>query len=90
MAESMIPGMTVRTTITMDDYTYALVKAASGGNISEWLTKAARKRLLADEARAVAVWQRQHPEETAQRYAEAEAELAEAEAAERRRRGDAA
>ena len=86
----MIQGMTVRTTVVMDDRTYALAKEAAGGNFSEWMNKAATKRLLAEEARAVAVHQRQHPEETAAAYDEAEAERAATEAAERRRHGDAA
>ncbi|WP_280269680.1 hypothetical protein [Nocardia wallacei] len=74
----------------MDDRTYALVKEAAGGNFSEWMTKAARKRLLAEEARAVSLAQRQHPEQTAAEYDEYEAERAAVEESERRRRGNVA
>ncbi|WP_156370821.1 hypothetical protein [Nocardia arizonensis] len=85
--------MTTRTTITMDDALFAMVRDAAGSNVSDWIAKACRSRLLAEDARALAAWQRTHPGETADAYAEAEAEReardrADEEAA--RRRGDAA
>jgi hypothetical protein len=89
----MIESMTARTTITMDDALFAMVREAAGSNVSDWIAKACRSRLLAEDARALAAWQRAHPAETAEAYAEVEAERetrdrAEDEAA--RRRGDAA
>jgi hypothetical protein len=81
-----------RTTITMDDALYAMVKDAAGPNVSEWIAKACRSRLLADDARAWAAWERAHPEETAARRAESETEREARYLGDegRRRNGDAA
>jgi hypothetical protein len=88
----MIEGMTVRTTITMDDRLYALVREAAGGNVSEWIARAARSRLLAEDARAMAEWDRMHPEGRAAWHTDVEAEREArwaSEEAERKRHGDA-
>ncbi|MEU4183610.1 hypothetical protein AB0H76_39075 [Nocardia sp. NPDC050712] len=87
--------MTTRITITLDDRLAEQVRDAATqdprarGNVSEWLAKAARSRMLAEEARALAKWQRDHPEETSEMYAEREAEH-EAMHADEHLQGDAA
>jgi hypothetical protein len=88
--------MTTRITVTLDDQLAELVRSAAAedpkakGNVSEWIARACRSRMLAEEARALAEWQRAHPEETAAMYAEREAEHEAMYAAEARRHGDAA
>jgi hypothetical protein len=85
-------------TISMDDALFTLVEQAAGENLSEWIAKACRSRLLAEAARAQAEWERAHPAEAAKERAaeaarnlEAEAEQEvwhQAEEAARRRGGD--
>ncbi|WP_157556888.1 hypothetical protein [Nocardia acidivorans] len=88
--------MTTRITVTLDDRLaeqireFATADAKTQGNVSEWIAGAARARMLAEEARALAKWQREHPEETAAFYAEREAEHALMHASEAHRHGDAA
>lgn len=70
--------MTTRITVTLDDLLAEQIRDAAtdtaGGNVSEWVSKACRSRMLAEEARALAAWQREHPEQTAAECAEREAE----------------
>ncbi|MEV6562940.1 hypothetical protein AB0M22_44985 [Nocardia sp. NPDC051756] len=70
--------MTGRLTVTMDDRLAALVRDAAaretGGNVSEWLTRAATSRLLAADAAALAAWDAAHPDERSAELAEREAE----------------
>lgn len=70
--------MTTRITVTLDDQLAALVRWCAAddqkakGNVSEWITKACRSRILTEEARALAKWDRDHPTQTAAFYAERE------------------
>lgn len=69
--------MTTRLTVTLDDYTAAAVVEAAteaGQSVSDWMGRAARRRLLAEDAAAVAAWQAARPEETAAQYRDTEAE----------------
>lgn len=70
--------MTTRITVTLDDRLAEQVRAAAtdsaGGNVSDWISKACVSRMLSEEARALAAWQRAHPEETTEFYREREAE----------------
>ena len=74
----MLASMTERISVTMDDRLAALVRDAaerqSGGNVSDWLSRAARRALLADDARALAAHATAHPGEHAEQLAEAETE----------------
>ncbi|MEV0344053.1 hypothetical protein AB0H49_34090 [Nocardia sp. NPDC050713] len=88
--------MTTRITVTLGDQlaelirTYAAEDPRAKGNVSDWVARACRSRMLAEEARALAQWQREHPEETAEFYREREAEHEAMHAAESHRHGDAA
>jgi len=54
----------------------ALAAAGGKGNLSAWLTKAARNTLLAEEAAALAEWDRLHRNPRDQEEDEAEREYA--------------
>jgi hypothetical protein len=87
-------------TISMDSALLARVRAAAGENLSEWIAKACRSRLLSEGVRDAVVWEREHPAEAAaartaeairQLETEAEREVRyQAEQAARHRGGDGA
>ncbi|MEU4841816.1 hypothetical protein [Nocardia testacea] len=52
-------------TISMDDALFAHVRAAAGEDLSEWIAKACRHRLLSEGVREAVVWEREHPAEAA-------------------------
>ncbi|MFE3280058.1 hypothetical protein [Nocardia sp. NPDC059239] len=72
--------MTTRITVTLDDHLAELVRSFAAedpkakGNVSDWVAGACRSRMLSEEARAQAKWDREHPEEREAYYAEREAE----------------
>ncbi len=49
----------------MDDALYIRVREAAGENLSEWVARACRSRLLSEGMREVAVWEQEHPAEAA-------------------------
>ncbi len=68
-------------TISLDDTLLAQVRHSAGEDISGWIAKACRSRLLAEACRAESDWEREHPEEAAKartelarQYLEVEAE----------------
>jgi len=54
-------------TIEIDDILLAQVRdMAAGENLSEWIAKACRQRLLNEGLRSAVVWERAHPAEAAE------------------------
>ncbi len=47
----------------MDDALFAHVRAAAGEDLSGWIAKACRHRLLSEGVREAVVWEREHPAE---------------------------
>ncbi|MGF6884497.1 hypothetical protein ABIA39_005732 [Nocardia sp. GAS34] len=84
----------------MDNVLFAHVRKAAGENLSEWIAKACRQRLLGEGVRSAVVWEREHPDEAAaaraaeavrQLEADAETEVRyQADEAARHRGGDGA
>lgn len=72
----MLSGMTTEFVVTLDDQlaemvrSYATADSKANGNVSDWIASACRSRMLAEDARALALWELQHPNETAAAYAE--------------------
>ncbi|MBF6370297.1 hypothetical protein IU469_32005 [Nocardia puris] len=58
----------------------AQVEAAADGDLSGWIARACRSRLLSEQCRAVAEWEREHPVEAAAARAQHTRELLEVEA----------
>jgi hypothetical protein len=53
-----------RLTISVPDALAKRITAAAGGNVSGWMTKAARNALLAETSNAEAAWYASHPSYT--------------------------
>lgn len=76
----MLTGMTTRITVTVEDELAALIRSAARmdpktrGNVSEWLARAARSRLLREAALGEIEWERAHPDRAQIRMEEVEAE----------------
>ncbi len=49
----------------MDDALFTHVRAAADENLSEWIAKACRQRLLSEGMREAVAWEREHPVEAA-------------------------
>ncbi|WP_033247441.1 hypothetical protein [Nocardia carnea] len=49
----------------MDDALFVRVCEAAGENLSEWIAKACRQRLLSESVRDAVVWEQEHPVEAA-------------------------
>lgn len=64
----------------MDDLLFSYVREAAGENLSEWIAKACRARLLSEGVREAVVWEREHPAEAAATRAQEAAWQLEAEA----------